>query len=349
MGDGVARGLDARRLARELEHYLRPGVHTALKAETRRRLKVSRDISMEAMRLAVTEMQNAFHEGSILANRAAPSYRGVYWRLSKSHPMPDICDDYARHNGDGYWSEGKEPAKPHPWCRCILIPAHEPPDQFVERLRQWMDKPGSQPDIERWYTGSAKRFMSRPLLSFAGGGGGGGSGGTGGVHPVDRLIQELANTGREVAPAELRQIREHAAAAGFPPTLSAAGGRVAGLQWQGRALSGSDRLSAAEKHYLEHAVHRREWPEGTTLEDYLRSIRQVVLDESTWVALTRYKGTLQASFLRHSDDLRGPDGEEWVLVEYRTGLGHIVTAYQPRPSTMREIEGRVIRWLSRPR
>ncbi len=96
-------------------------------------------------------------------------------------------------------------------------------------------------------------------------------------------------------------------------------------------------------------MHRREWPEGATLEDYINSIRQVVLDESTGVALTRYKGTLQASFLRHSGDLRGPDGEEWILVEYRAGLGHIVTAYQPRPSTMRDIEGRVIRWLSRTR
>ena len=349
--DGVARGLDPRKLAREVERYLQPGVHTTLKAATRRRLKVPKDVSMEAMRLAVTEMQHSFHEGAILANRAAPSYQGSFWRLSESHPIADVCDEYAGHNGNGFWLAGEEPAKPHPWCMCVLVPSHEPPEQFTERLRRWMGDPSSEPRLEEWYTGTVKPFVSRPLLAFAGGGSGGGSGsgGAGGGHPVDRLLMELADTGRDVTPVELQQIREHAAAVGFPPTLSLAGGRAAGLQWQGRILSGSDRLTPAEKHYLEHAVHRREWPEGTTLDDYLNSIHQVVLDESTGMALTRYKGMLQASFLRHSVDLRGPDGEDWVLVEYRAGLGHIVTAYQPRTSTMRNIEGRVIRWLSRPR
>lgn len=59
--DGVARGLDARTLAKEVQRYLHPDKWTALKAETRRRLGVPKDISMEAMRLAVTEMQHAFH------------------------------------------------------------------------------------------------------------------------------------------------------------------------------------------------------------------------------------------------------------------------------------------------
>ena len=345
--DGVARGLDSRKLARELEHYLKPGVHTALKAETRRRLKVSRDVSMEAMRLAVTEMQHAFHEGTVLANKAAPSYRGVYWRLSSSHPISDICDDYARHNGDGYWPEGKEPAKPHPWCRCLLIPAHEPPDQFVERLRQWMDKPGSQPDIERWYTGTAKRFMPRPLLSFAGGGGGGGSGGTGGGHPVDRLLLELADTGREVTPDEMQRIREHVASVMFSPQAATRpGSRGVGKVFRGRELTSQDRLTAGEAHYV---WRLQEWPEETSYTDYLRSIVEVVRDSATGVALTRYKNELQASFLRRSGNLRGPGGNEWLLVDYRPSAGHIVTAYQPKAETRREFERRVIRWLLTPR
>lgn len=160
--DGVTRGLDARRLARQVQQYLEPDTWTALKSDTRQRLRVPRNVSMEAMRLAVTETNNAFHEGTINAYQAVPSARGVYWRLSKSHPVYDICDQYAAHNGNGFWEKGTEPAKPHPWCLCVLLPAMEDPDTFREKLRAWVQNPASQPDIETWYNTTARRFLTRP-------------------------------------------------------------------------------------------------------------------------------------------------------------------------------------------
>lgn len=160
--DGVARGLDPRKLAREVERYLKPGAWSAHKLETRRRLKVPADVSYEAMRLARTEMGNAFHEASILSNRAAPSYLGIYWRLSAEHPAPDVCDDYATHDGTGFWRSGEEPVRPHPQCFCVPVPCHEDPDQFVERLRAWRSDPTSQPDIEDWFTGRPPGALRRP-------------------------------------------------------------------------------------------------------------------------------------------------------------------------------------------
>jgi hypothetical protein len=162
--DAVARGTDPRKLARDLEKYLQPGVWTAHKQETRRRLKVPADVSYEAMRLARTEMANAFHEASIMANRAAPSYLGIYWRLSSSHPAPDVCDDYASRGGDGFWPKGEEPARPHPQCFCVAVPKHEDPEEFVERLRSWTADPQSQPDIERWYQETG-RELARPVMT----------------------------------------------------------------------------------------------------------------------------------------------------------------------------------------
>lgn len=160
--DGIARGEDARKLALEVQRYLQPGVWTAHKLETRRRLGVSADVSYEAMRLVRTEMNNAFHEATIMANRAAPSYLGVHWRLSGEHPFPDVCDDYARHNGDGFWPRGQEPVKPHPQCMCVVVPRHERPEEFSERLRQWLRDPQSQPGIEDWYNRTARQFLKRP-------------------------------------------------------------------------------------------------------------------------------------------------------------------------------------------
>ncbi|HEY8353953.1 MAG TPA: hypothetical protein VIK69_02960 [Methylophilaceae bacterium] len=160
--DGVARGIDPRKLARQVQQYLRPGVFTAHKEETRRRLGVPRDVSMEAMRLAVSEMQHAFHEATIMTKRVVPGYKGIYWRLSSSHPVADICDRYAAHNGDGFWPAGDEPSKPHPWCRCYVVPVFEDTDNLVYRMNRWVENPSSEPDIEKWYNENARMFLRRP-------------------------------------------------------------------------------------------------------------------------------------------------------------------------------------------
>ena len=159
--DMVARGQNSREAARYIDRYLQPQTHTVLKAETRRRLGVPKDVSMEAMRLAVTEMNNAFHEGTIMAGRATPSYQGIHWRLSHSHVVPDVCDRLAA--GSPY-RKGEEPSKPHPWCRCVAIQVHEDTKEFMQRLRAWVENPESQPDLEKWYTENAKPFVNRPLV-----------------------------------------------------------------------------------------------------------------------------------------------------------------------------------------
>jgi hypothetical protein len=159
--DGVVRGLDSRKLAKLTQKYLQPGVWTPLKQETRKRLGVPADVSMEAMRLAVTELHHAFHEGTRMAWSAVPGVEGYYWRLSNSHGITDICDDYASYNGNGFWPKDELPEKPHPWCRCYIIPAVEEPERFVERLKEWVYSPELQPDIEEWYN-DVKEFISRP-------------------------------------------------------------------------------------------------------------------------------------------------------------------------------------------
>jgi hypothetical protein len=160
--DGVTRGLDSRKLARQVQQYLQPDVWTAMKAEIRRNLGVPKSVSYEAMRLARTEMNNAFHEGTINAYQAVPSARGIYWRLSTSaHVLPDVCDDYANHNGNGFWPKGEEPARPHPQCKCYILPALEDTDEFKDRLKQWMADPSSQPDLEQWYN-ETRKFLHRP-------------------------------------------------------------------------------------------------------------------------------------------------------------------------------------------
>lgn len=157
---GISRGLDSRKLARELDQHLNPRVSSPHSPAVRSRLGISRDVSYQSMRLARTEMSNAFREGTVLGHRATPSYEGSIWEISGSHPVMDECDDLAvGENGFGFYSAGNEPLAPHPNCMCVLSPVHKDPEEFTRDLERWLDDPGSSPELESWYNETA-----RPLL-----------------------------------------------------------------------------------------------------------------------------------------------------------------------------------------
>jgi hypothetical protein len=166
-----------------------------------------------------------------------------------------------------------------------------------------------------------------------------------------RLILDSAVSGRRLMRAELRRVLEHVALSGFDPNArEQARGRLAGIVWQGRSLRGSDLLPPAEAHYLQHVVREQSWPAGTSLQEYVESIRRVILDDSSGVFTSQYQSTWQLGIVRRSGMLRGPTGHNWVLVEYRVATGHWVTAYQiaqqPQPQDPRRD---LLRWLRRPR
>ncbi len=157
--EAVVIGQDAVKTARMLQQHVRQGSQTLAKdyPNMMKRMKgrIPGDISYEALRLARTEMTAAFGEGTIAAARVSPSYIGMKWVLSHSHPVVDICDTLAEHDGGlgrGVYSPGDEPPLPaHPNCICVLVPVHEEPEKFVERLKKWRDDPSSDQELEKWY------------------------------------------------------------------------------------------------------------------------------------------------------------------------------------------------------
>ena len=157
--DGVATGEDPVTTARALEQYVRRGKKTiaADYPEMMDRMgnRIPQDISYEALRLVRTETAAAYGEGTIAAASVSPSYTGMKWVISGSHPVPDICDDLANADhglGKGVWPPGQEPPMPaHPNCLCVLISVHEDTDDFMKRLNAWTKDPKTQPDLEDWY------------------------------------------------------------------------------------------------------------------------------------------------------------------------------------------------------
>lgn len=158
--DGVATGEDPVETARQLEKYVRRGKKTMAvdypEMMERMGSRIPQDVSYEALRLVRTETAAAFGEGTIASASVSPSYKGMKWVLSGSHPVRDKCDVLAEADhglGKGVWPPGQEPPMPaHPNCLCVLISVHEDTDSFMRRLNEWTKDPSSQPGLDDWYT-----------------------------------------------------------------------------------------------------------------------------------------------------------------------------------------------------
>lgn len=123
---GLLRGLSADELAGRVAQYLKPGVPGG--------------ISYNAMRLARTEINNAFHYTQIRYTREQPWVDGYQWRKSRSHAHVDVCDERANGNHDGLgrgvYKKRNVPGKAHPHCLCYLTTVTVPPGKFEKQLRR---------------------------------------------------------------------------------------------------------------------------------------------------------------------------------------------------------------------
>jgi hypothetical protein len=170
-------------------------------------------------------------------------------------------------------------------------------------------------------------------------------------HDIARLLPGVADANRQVIDVELRLVLDQVAAAGFDPLARETARRpLQGQVWQGQTITTKTRLPPAVRHWLLHARVNAEWPVGTTLHQYVESLRQVILDPDSGVFVNRYRGALSLGVIRQTRDLHGPGGYDWILVQYRVATGHWTTGFQPADG-LDEIdapEWEDVRWLRRP-
>jgi hypothetical protein len=115
---GLISGLSAKELAAEVYKYVSP---TAPGGS-----------AYSAMRLARTEINNAFHERQIEGAKR-PGVEAVKWNLSGSHKVPDECNLYAAHKP---YPPDSVPEKPHPNCFCYLTYVMMTPASFKKALER---------------------------------------------------------------------------------------------------------------------------------------------------------------------------------------------------------------------
>jgi hypothetical protein len=121
---GLIAGLSAKELAKDAYDYVSPTAKGGA--------------SYAAMRLARTEINNAFHERQI-AGAKRPGVEAVKWNLSGSHKVPDECNVYAEHEP---FDPDEIPEKPHPQCFCYLTYVMQKPEEFRDALARgdWDDE-----------------------------------------------------------------------------------------------------------------------------------------------------------------------------------------------------------------
>ncbi len=136
----VAQGTSAQNLAKDLRQYL-----TSTGQGNAR---------YNAMRLARTEINTAHREGGIRAvtkpdGTLRDHVQAIGWRLSMSHPEPDICDVWASQDIDGlgpgnYLPQNVPVDHPHGLCFIVSVLKAHPEMQHVTKEPE----PDKVPDSE---------------------------------------------------------------------------------------------------------------------------------------------------------------------------------------------------------
>lgn len=88
-------------------------------------------IRYAAMRLARTEINNAFHSISAQKYAETPWITEVEWNLSGSHLKPDVCNEYAVASP---YPSDEAPARPHPQCLCYITPKSIGEEEFIDNF-----------------------------------------------------------------------------------------------------------------------------------------------------------------------------------------------------------------------
>ncbi|GIV63923.1 MAG: phage minor head protein [Chloroflexota bacterium] len=150
-------------------------------------------------------------------------------------------------------------------------------------------------------------------------------------YSVSDLIRVAGIGLRKLEDDELQRIVQHVAKVGFNREHTIiVKPEMAGIIWKGKLLKAGERLQADEWHFVKHVLVRREWPDGTSLDDYLQSLRMVIQNSESGIMVSRYQGTYwQVAFVLRSGKYRGIGGSDFILVEYRDGYGFWVTGFQP--------------------
>lgn len=138
----VAEGQSAPQLARDLEAYVNPKALMPDHWNDIYPCPFNYKVDYNAKRLAVTALNHAYYQGTVMAARQNPYAEFLHWELSSSHEIYDVCDLYMEHDeglGLGNFSLDNAPL-PHPFCRCTwYIDSSKSLDEIGNEIGRWVN------------------------------------------------------------------------------------------------------------------------------------------------------------------------------------------------------------------
>ncbi|MCK3749715.1 hypothetical protein NWR24_19285, partial [Clostridioides difficile] len=166
----VARGANAKTLAKSLDNYVNPVKKTEAKTLE---VGMNKSISYQAQRLARTSITHAFVETSVQNAINNPMCIGLQWNLSSQHYIrqvkwrgEDECDEYAEQNryglGEGVFPPEKYPI-PHPNCLCYPTQVIVPINEASKMMNDWVTG-GDNDILDSWFDGIIHQNNSIPVI-----------------------------------------------------------------------------------------------------------------------------------------------------------------------------------------
>ncbi len=170
---------------------------------------------------------------------------------------------------------------------------------------------------------------------------------------ISALIRDIGESGRDITDEELQRLRTYLAAVSLArPSVARVDDGAGGLMWEGHILKGGDWMPRLAAKYLKHVMLNREWPDGTTIEEYAESLAEAVQDPTGGVYVERDEDTWKVTCVARSHRWTGRHGAAYIVVAFLPAKDPWLTGFQPdrglRYITQDQLRTSG-RWLRRPR
>lgn len=105
------------------------------------RVDKAKTLLYDARRLVFTELNTSFDEADKISAMMSPVVDALIWRLSSTHPAPDVCDMLAEADyyglGTGVYPPAVVPAYPHPFDQCSTEKMIRDPKDWKKKKRKF--------------------------------------------------------------------------------------------------------------------------------------------------------------------------------------------------------------------
>jgi len=150
---GIARGQSAAEMSNQLSQFMLGGG-----------TGMGTSVQAKAMRLARTEINNAYWESARRSSAQSPVVKGIKWELSGRHPEYDVCNLLAEEvtgfsMGAGVYPPEYLPAKPHPNCLCYQV-------DVLRDVDEWDQPKTDYTKIQKGVSSPLKKVMEDAELTY---------------------------------------------------------------------------------------------------------------------------------------------------------------------------------------